>query len=121
MKRSKMTHRLAMALVLLGGVLATACASYYKVTDPVSGSVYYTQKVDHSVGGAVTFKDARTKSQVTIQNSEIKEIESKEFDAGSSAPPAPKPAPAAAPAPASAPTPAPAPAPKPESGGSSSP
>jgi len=88
------------------GLLVTGCASYYKVTEPVSGRVYYTDEVRHQRGGSASFTDAVSGSEVTIQNSEIKEISGDEFDAGLAAAKT-KPAPAAAPAPpSSAPAPA---------------
>jgi hypothetical protein len=86
-------------------LLVTGCASYYKVTDPQTGHVYYTEKVDYVSGGAVRLMDTRTGSIVTIQNSEVKEISSNDYKAGLAAPVS-KPAPAAAPAPAPAATPA---------------
>jgi hypothetical protein len=109
-----------LSVVVLGLVILVAgCASYYRVKDPQSGNVYYTDKIDNVRGGAVKLKDARTGSMVTIQNSEVKEISSDEYKAGlaapvsmptpTSAPAAPAPAPAAAPA--TEPTAAPAPAP----------
>ena len=121
MKRFKTKNWIMGALVVISGLLATACASYYKVTDPTSGSIYYTDKVKQTSGGAVTFKDARSGADVTIQNSEIKEISEKEFDVGRYAPPASKQAPAApapaAPAQPSAPAPSSQSAPAPEGGG----
>jgi hypothetical protein len=90
-------------VVVLGLVLLVAgCASYYKVRDPQTGDVYYTEKIDNLRGGAVKLKDARTGNIVTIQNSEVKEINSDEYKAGLAAPVA---------APASAPTEAPRSAP----------
>jgi len=128
MKRFKINNWFVTALVVLSGVLATACATYFKVTDPQSGRVYFTQDVSRERGGAATFTDAASNSKVTIQNSEVKEITKDEYNVGrfgGSTKPAPAPAPAAAPAPAPAapapapaapaPTPAPAPAPTPES------
>jgi hypothetical protein len=117
MKRVKTKQWLVMAVVMVNGLLAAGCTSYFKVTDPTSGSVYYTEKVKQSSSGAVTFKDARTRADVTIQISEIKEISEKEYDIGrtsqvqKAAPAAPAPA-APAPAPAPAPTPESAPAPE---------
>jgi len=115
-----------LAASLCTGLLVGGCSStYYKVTDPQSGTAYYTEKVDTLVGtGAVKVKDARTGSVVTLQSSEVKEISEKEYKAGIAAPVS-KPAPAAAaaavpvtaaasavaPAPAVAPSVAPAPAP----------
>jgi hypothetical protein len=95
-------------------LLVTACATYYKVRDPGTGNTYYTEKVKHESGGAATFKDARSGAEVTIQNSEVKEITKGEYTAGISAPAStPAAAPTAAPAPAPSTAPAPAPAPKP--------
>jgi len=104
-------------LSLSMGLLVTACASYYKVRDPGTGNVYYTEKVSRESGGAAKFKDARSGAEVTIQNSEVKEITKGEYTAGISAPAStPAPAPTAAPAPTKTPAPAPesAPAPAPE-------
>jgi hypothetical protein len=106
-----------LAASLCAALLVGGCSStYYKVTDPHSGTAYYTQKVDTLVGtGAVKVKDDRTGSVVTLQSSEVKEISEKEYKAGLAAPVTP-PAPAAAaeaPVPAAAPAPAPAPVPAP--------
>ena len=91
-------------------LLATGCATYYyKVTDPASGKMYYTEKISNERGGAVRLKDARSKADVTLQNSEVTEIREEEFKAGVAAPaatPALAAAPATAPAPAAAPAPA---------------
>jgi hypothetical protein len=72
------------ALVLCAGLLATGgCAStYYQVTDPVTGQVYYTEKVDMKKSGSATFTDAKTGSMVTITNSVIKEVSEDEFNVG---------------------------------------
>ena len=65
------------ALILAG------CATYYKVTDPTSGRVYYTQKVKkHEGTGGVTFKDAGTGGEITLQSSEILTINRDEFKEG---------------------------------------
>ena len=77
--------RIGLVVTLSTGLLVSACATYYKVKDPQSGSIYYTQKVKRE-GGAVMFKDARSGAEVTIQNSEILEISGKEFDAGRTTP-----------------------------------
>ncbi len=88
--------------------LIAGCGAYYKVTDPLSGTVYFTQDVDRTTGGAVKLKDDRSGSVVTLQNSEVKEIGKDEYKAGLAAPAAaPNPAsdPVAAPAPTAAPAP----------------
>jgi len=80
-------------------LMFVGCASYYRVRDPQTGNVYYTEKVDSVSGGAVKLMDARTGSLVTIQNSEVKEISSDEYKKGLAAPVSkPTPTPAAAPA-----------------------
>ena len=74
-----------LAFVLIVFVLTMAgCATYYKVSDPASGKAYYTTKIKKAkIGGkptgAIVFKDAATKSQVTLQSSEVKKISGKEF------------------------------------------
>jgi hypothetical protein len=58
--------------VVAFAVCCAACAqnSYYKVTDPGSGKVFYTEEIKRN-GSAVEFQDAQTNSVVTLQNSEI--------------------------------------------------
>jgi hypothetical protein len=95
-------------------MLLAGCGSYYQVRDPASSKDYYTTDVDKA-GSAVKFKDAKTGSAVTLQNSEVKEISKDDFTKGVAAPaPAPVPAPAAAavPAPAAAAAPVAAAAPE---------
>lgn len=73
----------ACAALLL--VLLSACGgSYYKVTDPGSGKVFYTTDIDKGDTGAISFEDAKSKQQVTLQNSEIAEISSDEYDKATS-------------------------------------
>jgi len=69
------------AILLFGTILLSGCASYYKVKDTQSGSVYYTTEVDRSGSGSVTFKDANTGSEVTLQSSEVLEINEEEYKA----------------------------------------
>jgi hypothetical protein len=70
----------AMVVVLLA-VSLTACAHYYKVTDPASGKVFYTEDVKRN-GSAVEFKDAQNESVVTLQNSSVQEIDKQAYEAG---------------------------------------
>ena len=59
------------------------CTTYYKVSDPSTGHNYYSTKVKKQSGsGAIKFEDERTKSTVTLQSSEVKEISEEEFQAG---------------------------------------
>ena len=88
---------------MVGLIMSMAgCTNYYRVSDPGTGHTYYTSKVkDGGRTGAIKFEDAKTKSTVTLQSSEVKEISEEEFEAGVKA---------KAPTPAQAPVPAPAPA-----------
>jgi len=101
-------------VVLVAMVLATAgCTSYYIVKDPSTGKNYYTTDYKEMKGGSVKLKDEKTGAVVTIQNSEIRKVDSGEYKTTMNAPP-PAPAPANPPTPAPASTettPAPAPAP----------
>jgi hypothetical protein len=87
-------------VVALGVAVGLACGStkYYMVKDPSTGKVYYTEKVKKE-DGSTTLTDAKTKSSVTIQNSEVTEISEQSFEQGlaAAAPPA---SPAAMPGPA---------------------
>jgi hypothetical protein len=65
-------------MLALGGCAST----YYRVTDPVSGQVYYTEKVEFKKSGSATFTDVKTNSMVTITNSVVKEINEDEFNVG---------------------------------------
>jgi hypothetical protein len=66
------------SLAMFMMIALTSCSTYYVVKDPTSGKVYYTEQVDEK-GAAIKFKDTITGSEVTIQNSEVKEISKEEF------------------------------------------
>ena len=67
--------------VLLLTLSLTACAHYFKVTDPATGKVFYTEDIDRK-GSAVEFKDAQTGSSVTLQNSQILQIDKQAYETG---------------------------------------
>ena len=69
----------ALAIFVLLGI--AACGSYYMIKDIQSDKTYFTNEVEREKGGAVKFKDANTGSTVTIQNSEVTEINKEEFKA----------------------------------------
>ena len=72
----------AVASVLAVALVTAGCTSYYKVTDPSTGRVYYTTEVKKKGSGAATLKDARTGNQISIQNSEVQKIKKEQYNAG---------------------------------------
>jgi hypothetical protein len=81
----KFINKKLAVVIMFAAFLTSACGSYYKVADPASGNLYYTEKVERN-GSAVVFKDGRSGSQVTLQNSEVSEISKDEYKAGLKAP-----------------------------------
>jgi hypothetical protein len=77
--RSRLTRKMFLAAAL-GVALATlGCTSYYSVTEPKTGKVYYTTEWETARGGTTRFVDAKSGAIVTIQESEIREVSEKEF------------------------------------------
>ena len=75
--------RLATTLLATIALAATtACASYYKVSDPATGQDYYTKKYKQRKSGSVVFTDEKTGRQVTLQNSEIEEVSKGTYRSG---------------------------------------
>jgi len=73
---------LKIASVFSALLFLSACsATYYKVTDPSTDKVYYTSEIEMEKGGAVKLMDANTGSMVTLQNSEVMEINKEEYNA----------------------------------------
>jgi len=70
---------LAILLAMFFLVGIAGCGGYYMIKDPTTGNVYYTTDIKEKKGGALKFTDEKTKTDVTLQNSEIKEIPKKEF------------------------------------------
>jgi hypothetical protein len=60
--------------------IAAGCTSYYKVTDPSTGNVYYTTEVQNKGGGSVQLKDAATGDKVTLQNSQVTKVNKEEYE-----------------------------------------
>jgi len=70
------------AMIAMVTILA-GCANYYKVTDPASQRVYYTEEVERPQRGTtIRFKDAKTGAEVTLPASEVIEVSSDEFKKG---------------------------------------
>jgi hypothetical protein len=75
-----MKRRILAGVMMLAFFAAVAgCASYYRVTDPTSNKTYYTKDMDRDKSGSIVFKDAVTGNEVTLQTSEIKEIDKSVF------------------------------------------
>ena len=70
--------------VLLTGVFSVlaGCTSYYKVTDPGTGTSYYTTDIKKRSSGAIELTDKKTNKQVTLQNSEIEKLSEEKFQIG---------------------------------------
>jgi len=79
-------------LVVLGALLIGGCTSYYKVTDPTTGKMYYTTSLRQMDNGAAELKDATTGDTITIQNSQVAKISKEQFEAGKYSGAAPAPA-----------------------------
>lgn len=68
-----------MLVALLGATMTLGACKHYRVTDLSNGTNYYTKRIDHKTGGAVTFRDARTDTKVTLQNTDVDAITRSEF------------------------------------------
>jgi len=66
-------------VIVLLTICLTACAHYYKVTDPSDGKVFYTEDLKRQ-GSAIEFKDGKTGGVTTLQNSEILEIDKQAYE-----------------------------------------
>jgi hypothetical protein len=105
----KTTHIAFGILCGMTGLLGGCGSDYYRVNHPTTDKVYYTKEIDKTKTGAITFKDEKSGSTVSLQSSEVKQISKEEFQAGLYAAAAPvkvTPAPAPAQAPVAAPAPA---------------
>ena len=63
-------------------VPGAGCASqYYRVSDPQSNQVYYTQKIDHpqDMPNTAKFVDARTGETVTLERMKIDALSEQQF------------------------------------------
>jgi hypothetical protein len=67
-------NRLGIGLALVCAALPAGCTDYYRVRDTETARTYYTTKLDRK-GGAVVFTDGKTGNTVSLQNSEVTEID----------------------------------------------
>ena len=79
--------RTSLVTLLVLSLGAVGCTSYYIVRDPGSGATYFTTDYDQKESGAVTLEDEKTGAHVTIQSSEIREVDKDEYKAAMKAPP----------------------------------
>jgi hypothetical protein len=63
-------------------VFAAGCTTYYRINDHASGRVYYTTDYDRADSGAIIFEDAKNRSKITLQSSEVREVSRADFEAG---------------------------------------
>ncbi|MCG8636859.1 MAG: hypothetical protein MI863_23710 [Desulfobacterales bacterium] len=77
---------LKVSVLILTAIFLASCGSYYKVSEPSSDKTYYTKKIDSKREGAVIFTDEVSGSQITLQNSEVTEIDKDEFMAATEPP-----------------------------------
>ena len=77
----KMTTIALLTICGIAGLLAGCGGNYYRVNDPAGDRQYYTSDIDKTKTGAITFKDEKSGSVVTLQSSEVKEISKDEFKA----------------------------------------
>ena len=74
-------NRVVVIIACILSLVVAGCGTYYKITDPASSKIYYTDDIKRTKGGTIEFKDANTGSTVTLQSSEVLEIKKKEFNA----------------------------------------
>lgn len=72
--------------VLGAAIISGGCATYYQVKEPTGGQTYYTTDIEETKAGAVKFKDKKSGSTITLQNSEVREIKKDEYEKGISLP-----------------------------------
>ena len=68
-------------LSVMAGLLAGCGGNYYRVNDPAGDRQYYTLDIKQTRTGAITFKDEKSGSVVTLQSSKVKKISGDEFKA----------------------------------------
>jgi len=66
--------------LLSAALLAGGCTTYYQIQDPVTGGVYYADDIKTLDDGAVRFTNAQSGTEVTLQDSDIKEISEDEYN-----------------------------------------
>ena len=60
-------------------LMAVGCKQPYAITDPKTGSTYYTQSIKETKDGRVEFRDAVTGAERSIAQPKVREISAQEF------------------------------------------
>lgn len=81
-----MKSKTLLIVTVLAGSLSAGCASYYKVTNPQTQEVYYTDNIQRQQSGVIVFKDSKSKQEITLPASEIQQITKDQYEAGQQAP-----------------------------------
>jgi hypothetical protein len=66
--------------VFLVALTLSGCTTYYRVTDPATERVYYTTDLKKLKGGAVELTNAKNKTKVTLQTSEVETISKVDYN-----------------------------------------
>jgi hypothetical protein len=84
-KRLKRIGMVAAVCIALAGCSVPhvmGLGSYYQVTDPSSGKVYFTRQIEREDRGVVEFMDDSSDSWVSLSASEVKTVTQAEYEAG---------------------------------------
>lgn len=80
---SRFGFRVASMCLLIGAsVFSVGCGSttYYSVTDPSNGKVFYTTEYKSAGGGSIRFIDTKTEAEITLQSSEVRTLSKQTYD-----------------------------------------
>ena len=83
-KSTRKSHHLLPLLIAAAATL-TGCAKY-AITDPSSGTTYYTDKYDTNRNDTITFKDRRDDAKVSLKQYEVRKISGDEYQQGLKSP-----------------------------------
>ena len=83
-RRARLVRLSVLLMAAAVFVPGPGCAQprYYKVTDPATNDVYYTQKLRHPIDNkTVTFRDVRSNKTVTLDKVQVDALDRPEFQA----------------------------------------
>lgn len=76
----RLTRSIVSAMVLAALMSAAGCSTYYEVTNPDNGRVYYTREFKRKGNGAIVFIDGKTGDNITLASSQLSEVSKKEYN-----------------------------------------